>query len=81
MGNILWVLFIGLIAGWLAGLILKGRGFGIIGNLIVGVVGAVVGSWLFSALGLAAYGSFGTLITTLVGAVVFLGLISLVKHA
>jgi len=81
MGNVLWVLLIGLIAGWLAGLVMKGRGFGLVGDTIVGVVGAIVGSWLFHTLGLAVYGTIGALVTALIGAVVFLGLVSLVKHA
>lgn len=76
-----WFLLIGLIAGWLAGVILKGRGFGVLGDIIVGVLGAVVGGWLFSAVGLSAYGSIGILAMALLGAVVFLGLISLVKRA
>lgn len=81
MGHVLWVVVIGLAAGWLAGVIMKGRGFGIIGDLVVGVVGAGIGNWLFSALGVVAYGSFGTLVTALAGAIVLLGLVSLVKHA
>lgn len=76
-----WFLLIGLIAGWLSGLIMKGRGFGFLGDMLVGGLGAVIGGWVFSAVGLAAYGTTGALITALVGAVVFLGLISLVKHA
>ena len=81
MQHIVWVLLIGLVAGWLAGMIMKGRGFGALGDIIVGVVGAVIGNWLFGALGLSAYGTLGAILTALVGAVVFLGLISLIKHA
>ncbi len=81
MEHLILVLVIGLIAGWLAGLIMKGRGFGVVGDIVVGVVGAVVGSWIFSALGLSAYGFLGVIIMALVGAVVFLGLVSLIKRA
>ena len=81
MEHFIWVLLIGLVAGWLAGLIMEGRGFGVLGDIIVGVMGAVVGSWLFSRLGFAAYGTIGAIVTALVGAIVLLGLISLVKHA
>ena len=81
MQHIVWVLLIGLVAGWLAGMLMKGRGFGALGDIIVGVVGAVIGSWLFGALGLTAYGTIGTILMSLVGAMVFLGLISLIKHA
>ncbi len=49
MGIISWLL-VGVIAGWLAGLVIKGRGFGLIGNIIIGVVGALVGGWLAGAL-------------------------------
>lgn len=80
MEHLIWVLLIGLIAGWLAGLIMKGRGFGLLGNIIVGVVGAFIGSWIFSALGLFVYGSLGTLFMAVVGAVVLLGLISLIRR-
>ena len=82
----LWYLLIGLVAGWLASLIVKGRGGGLIINLIVGVVGSVLGGWLFSLFGLFAVGTAGSLITAVVGAVVLLWLASLLstnktKHA
>ena len=81
MSDVLWVLLVGLIAGWLTGLIMKGRGFGVVGDIIVGIVGAVVGRWLFGVLGLSAHGTIGALVTALIGALFLLGLISLVKHA
>jgi uncharacterized membrane protein YeaQ/YmgE (transglycosylase-associated protein family) len=77
--NIIYFLLIGIVAGWLAGLIMKGRGFGLIGNLIVGCIGALLGGFLFGALGIAAYGLIGSLIAALVGAIVLLWIISLVK--
>ncbi len=49
MGIISWLL-VGIVAGWLAGLIMKGRGFGLVGNIVIGVVGALVGGWLAGAL-------------------------------
>ena len=79
--SLVWVLLIGLVVGWLAGVIMKGRGFGVLGDIIVGILGAVVGSWLFGILGLSAYGTAGSLLMALVGAVVLLGLISVVKSA
>jgi uncharacterized membrane protein YeaQ/YmgE (transglycosylase-associated protein family) len=51
MGGLLWFLFIGLVAGWLTGLIMRGGGYGIFGDLILGVIGAFVGRWLFGVLG------------------------------
>jgi uncharacterized membrane protein YeaQ/YmgE (transglycosylase-associated protein family) len=74
-------LVIGAVAGWLAGLIMKGRGFGLLGNIIVGIIGAVLGGFLFGALGLAGGGWIGSLITAVLGAVVLLFLISLIKKA
>lgn len=63
-------LVIGLVAGWLAGQIMKGKGFGLVGNIIIGVLGAVLGGLLFGLLGLSATGTIGSLVTATVGAVV-----------
>jgi len=77
--EILIFLGIGLVAGWLAGLLMKGKGFGMVGNLIVGVLGAVAGGMIFSALGIEAAGLIGSIIVAVVGAVVLLFLLSLIK--
>ncbi|MGD2119457.1 MAG: GlsB/YeaQ/YmgE family stress response membrane protein [Chromatiales bacterium] len=74
-------LLIGAIAGWLAGKILKGRGFGLLGNMVVGIVGAVIGGFVFSVLGIAAGGWLGSIVTATVGAVLLLYLIGLIKKA
>lgn len=79
--NFILFLIIGAVAGWLAGNIMKGRGFGVMGNIVVGIVGSFLGGMLFGALGLKAFGLIGSLITATVGAVVLLYLISLVKKA
>lgn len=71
---------IGLAAGWLAGQLMKGGGFGVVGDLIVGVIGALLGGFLFSVLGISAAGLLGSLITATVGAVVLLFLLRLVKR-
>ena len=78
--SLILFLVIGLIAGWAAGQVLKGRGFGLIGDLIVGVIGAFLGGWLFSLLNISAGGILGSLITAFVGAVVFLYLIRIIKR-
>lgn len=75
----LWFLLIGLLAGWLAGVIMKGKGFGLLGNLAVGVVGAILGGFLFGLLGIVAVGFIGSLISALVGAIVLLWLIRLLR--
>jgi uncharacterized membrane protein YeaQ/YmgE (transglycosylase-associated protein family) len=79
--NLILFLVIGVVAGWLAGKIMKGGGFGLVGDLIVGVIGAFVGAWLFGLLGITAWGTLGVLLTAVVGAVVFLWIIRLFKSA
>ena len=74
-------LIIGVVAGFLAGKIMKGGGFGLLGDLVVGVIGAFVGGWAFGLLGLFPAGILGTLITATIGAVILLWLIRLVKKA
>ena len=80
--NILWFLIVGLIAGWLAGLLVKGGGFGLVGDLVVGVIGAFLGGFLFSSLGVSAGGGLlGSIIVATIGAVVLLFIVRLVKRA
>ena len=74
-------LAVGLVAGWLAGQIMKGGGFGLVGDLVVGVIGAFLGGWIFSQLGINTWGLLGLLITALVGAVVLLALLRVVKRS
>jgi uncharacterized membrane protein YeaQ/YmgE (transglycosylase-associated protein family) len=82
MNNLIWFLIIGAIAGWLAGLLMKGRGFGILGDIVVGIIGAVLGGWLFGVLGISAGGGLaGSLIVAFIGAVVLLFLVRLIKRA
>ena len=79
-GNqLIWFLLIGLIAGWLAGKIMKGSGFGLIGDLVVGVLGAFLGGWLFSLLGITTWGILGSILVALVGALVLLWLVRLLR--
>jgi uncharacterized membrane protein YeaQ/YmgE (transglycosylase-associated protein family) len=73
----LWFLLIGIVAGWLAGTIIKGGGFGLIGDLIVGVVGSFIGGYLFTILGYSAYGTIGEIIMATVGAMVLLVILRL----
>lgn len=73
-------LVIGGVAGWLAGLIMKGGGFGIIGTIVIGIVGAVLGGWIFEALDISIGGEWiGPLVTATAGAVVLLFLIGLIR--
>ena len=72
-------LAIGAVAGFLAGSFMKGGGFGLLGNMIVGIVGGVVGGFVFGLLGISAGGLIGSLITATVGAVVLLFIVGLIK--
>jgi len=67
-------LIIGLLAGWLSGEITRGKGFGCLGNTLLGLIGAVLGGWLFSLLHIAAYGFIGGLAAATVGAVVLVAI-------
>jgi len=80
--NLILFLIIGAIAGWIAGKLLRGGGFGLIGNLVVGIVGAVIGGHLFSYLGVSAGdGLIGSLVTAVIGALVLLFIVGLIKKA
>jgi uncharacterized membrane protein YeaQ/YmgE (transglycosylase-associated protein family) len=79
MHDLIFLLVVGLVAGFLAGKIMKGKGFGLLGDLIVGVVGAVIGGWLFGLLGFTAYGLIGSIIVALIGAVILLYILRLIK--
>lgn len=78
--DILWFLLVGLIAGWLAGKIMKGGGYGLVGDLVVGVIGAILGGYLFGLLGINAGGLIGAIITALVGAIVLIYLLRLIRR-
>jgi uncharacterized membrane protein YeaQ/YmgE (transglycosylase-associated protein family) len=73
---------VGLVAGWLAGVLVKGGGFGVVGDIVVGVIGALIGGWLFSTLGTSAGGGLvGSIIVATIGAVLLLFVVRLVKRA
>jgi len=80
--GLIWFLIVGLIAGWLAGQVMKGGGFGLVGDLIVGVIGALLGGWLFGRLGIGVgYGLIGSIIVAFIGAVILLLILRLIKRA
>lgn len=80
--GLLYFLIVGIIAGWLAGVLVKGGGFGLIGDLVVGVIGAVLGGWLFTTLGASAGGGLlGSIIVATIGAVVLLFIVRVIKRA
>ena len=80
--NIVWFVLVGLVAGWLAGVLMKGGGFGVLGDIVVGIIGALIGGFLFSALGVSAGGGLlGAIIVATIGAVVLILLLRLIKRA
>jgi uncharacterized membrane protein YeaQ/YmgE (transglycosylase-associated protein family) len=79
-GLIAW-LVIGAIAGWLAGVLVKGGGFGLVVDIIVGIVGAFIGGWLAGVLGISLGGGWiGSIVTALIGAVILLFIVRLIKR-
>jgi uncharacterized membrane protein YeaQ/YmgE (transglycosylase-associated protein family) len=81
--SLIVILIIGLIAGWLAGQIMKGGGYGVIGDIVVGVIGAFIGSWLWSVLRLPSLGPWlvTAIIAATIGACILLFLLRLIKRA
>ena len=79
--SLLLFLLIGLIAGWLASRIMRSGPYGLVGDLIVGVIGAFFGGWLFDVLGIALGGLVGSLVIALVGAIVLLYVLRLIRKA
>ena len=77
--SILGALVIGAIAGWLAGKLMKGGGFGLFGNIVVGIIGAVIGQSVFGFFGIAAGGFIGTIVIATVGAAILLFVVGLFK--
>ena len=78
--NLLIFILVGIVAGFLAGKIMRGAGFGLFGDMVVGVLGAFLGGWVFGKLGIVTWGIPGLLITALVGAMILLFLIRLIKR-
>ena len=76
---LVWLLLVGLVAGWLAGKIMKGSGYGVVGDIVLGVIGAVVGGFLFRLVGIAAYGLIGSIIVATVGAIVLVAVARALK--
>lgn len=72
MSNLIYFVITGIIAGWLAGQFIRGAGFGMAGDLIVGVIGAVLGGFVFRLIGLTASGLIGEIVVATAGAVLLL---------
>ena len=83
MEGLIVTLVIGAIAGWLATRVLKSTGFGLIGDIIVGVIGSYIGTWLWDVLRLPTVGGFwiSAIVTSTVGAIVLLVLLRLIRRS
>lgn len=79
--QLLLFIIIGGIAGWIAGLLVKGRGHGLVTNIVVGVIGAFIGGFIFTELGIATTGLLGSLVMATVGAIILLLLLRVLKKA
>ncbi|HUX09584.1 MAG TPA: GlsB/YeaQ/YmgE family stress response membrane protein [Terriglobia bacterium] len=79
--QLIWFLIIGLLAGWLAGHVMRGRGFGLLGDMVVGVVGAWLGRALLHVFGLYSVGFIGSLVTALIGAIILIALVRLIASS
>ena len=81
MGILAWIV-VGLIAGWLAGQVMKGGGYGMIVDIILGLLGGVLGGWIFEKLGVSTGGGMiGSIIVAFIGAVILVGITRLLKRA
>ena len=81
LSGLLWWAIVGLIAGFLAGKVMKGGGFGVIMDIVIGIIGALIGGWVFGLRGLSAGGLIGSIIVAFVGACILLWLVRLIKKA
>lgn len=76
------LIIVGAIAGWLAGLIVKGFGFGLIGNIVIGILGALIATWLFPRLGVSlGSGLVSAIISATLGAVILLVVVGVIRRA
>jgi uncharacterized membrane protein YeaQ/YmgE (transglycosylase-associated protein family) len=81
-GGIIWWIVVGLIAGWLAGKVMRGGGYGLLMDILLGMVGAILGGWLFGALGIyPGLGLIGSILVAFVGACILLWIVRLIKKA
>jgi uncharacterized membrane protein YeaQ/YmgE (transglycosylase-associated protein family) len=77
--GLIWFLVVGVVAGWLAGVLVKGGGFGLVGDLVVGVIGAVLGGFLFGQF--LGGGLIGSIVVATIGAILLLVIVRFIKRA
>ena len=81
ISGLIWWIVVGLIAGWLAGKVMKGGGYGILMDIVLGIAGAILGGWVFGMLGLHAYSTIGSILVALVGAIILVWIVRKIKKA
>ena len=81
LSGLIWTVVIGLIAGWLAGKVMKGRGYGVLMDIVLGIVGGMIGRFVFGMLGLASWNVIGSIIVSFVGALILIWLVRQLKKA
>jgi uncharacterized membrane protein YeaQ/YmgE (transglycosylase-associated protein family) len=81
MGGLIWWIVVGLIAGFLAGKVMKGGGFGVIMDIVVGIAGAILGGWVFGLIGIHAGGLIGSIVVAFIGAVILVWIVRQLKKA
>jgi len=81
LSGLIWAVVIGLIAGWLAGTVMKGRGYGVLMDIVLGIVGGVIGRFVFGLLGLSSWNVIGSIVVSFVGAVILIWLVRQLKKA
>jgi uncharacterized membrane protein YeaQ/YmgE (transglycosylase-associated protein family) len=81
VSGLIWWILVGLIAGFLAGKVMKGRGFGVVMDIVVGIAGAIVGGFVLGLLGIHAGGLIGSIVVAFVGAVILIWLVRQFKKA
>ena len=80
--ELVWFILVGLIAGWLAGMIVEGGGYGLVGDIVVGILGALLGGFLFGSLGGAVGGGLlGSIVVATLGAIILIAILRLIKRA
>ncbi len=80
--ELIWFILVGLVAGWLAGMLVRGGGYGVVGDIVVGVLGALLGGFLFGSFGGAVGGGLlGSIVVATLGAVILILILRLLKRA
>ncbi|MGH9774948.1 MAG: GlsB/YeaQ/YmgE family stress response membrane protein [Candidatus Acidiferrales bacterium] len=79
MMNLLWWALVGLVAGWVTGKIMKGSGYGVIMDIILGILGALLGGWIMTRLGFAGGGLVYTILVAIAGAIILVAIVRLIK--